>query len=81
MVEDTAALMRRVHALVDEYRVRCLWYLREDYSPQTPTEAIRVLEAIERHGDREAFRKAAGLRQALTRNLSLTSAEWQPGNG
>jgi len=66
--------MQSVHALVDEYRTRCLWYLREDYFPQTPAEACKVLEAIERHGDRIAFRKAAPLRQWLSRNTSAPSA-------
>jgi hypothetical protein len=74
MVEDTASLIRSVHALMDEYRESCLWFLREDYRPETPDEALRVLEAIERHGNREAFRKAAALRQWLSRHSSSTSA-------
>ena len=43
--------MDRVNELVDEYRTRCLWFLREDYYPQTMAEALRTLEYIERHGD------------------------------
>ena len=74
MNEETTAVMQRVNALVDEYRARCLWFLREDYYPQTPTEACRVLEAIERHGDVTAFRKAAVLRQWLSQNSSAPSA-------
>ena len=66
--------MDRVNALVDEYRVRCLWFLREDYYPQTTAEALRVLEYIERHGDVEAFQKAATLRQCLLQNSSAPSA-------
>ena len=72
--EDAAAVMQRVHALVDECRVRCLWFLRADYYPQTPAEACRVLEEIERHGDVMAFRKAAVLRQWLLQNSSAPSA-------
>lgn len=74
MNEDTASVMRSVNALVDEYRARCLWFLREDYYPQTPAEACRVLESIERHGDVPAFRKAATLRQWLLQNSSVPSA-------
>jgi len=74
MAEDIASLIRRVHALMGEYRESCLWFLREDYRPETPEEAFRVLEAIETHGDREAFRKAAALRQWLSRNSSSISA-------
>ncbi len=66
--------MQNVNALVDEYRTRCLWFLREDYYPQTPADALRVLEYIERHGDVEAFRKAATLRQWLLQNFSAPSA-------
>ncbi len=73
MDEDTASVMRSVNALVDEYRARCLWFLREDYYPQTPTEACRVLESIERHGDVAAFRKAATLRQWLSQNSNAPS--------
>ncbi len=71
---DAEQIMARVHALVDEYRPRCLWYLREDYYPETPAEACRVLEAIQRHGDAEAFQKAAPIRQWLLQNFSEPSA-------
>jgi hypothetical protein len=66
--------MRRVRALVDEYRATCLWSLRRDYYPQTLKEAFRVLEQIERHGDVAAFQKAAELRQWLSRNSNAPSA-------
>ncbi len=66
--------MRSVNELVDEYRVRCLWFLREDYYPQTHDDALRVLGYIERHGDVKAFQKAATLRQWLLQNSSAPSA-------
>ena len=65
-----AEKMRQVNVLMDEYRLNCLWYMRKDYYPETPTAAIRVLEAIERHGDMAAFKKAAPIRQWLSRNFS-----------
>ncbi len=74
MDEDEVSVMRRVHELVDEVRAQCLWFLREDYHPRTPAEACRVLEAIERHGDVATFRKAAALRQWLSRRSSSPSA-------
>ena len=73
MEENLMAAMRGVHTLVDEYRDRCLWYLREDYYPETPEEACRTLAAIEKHGDVAAFRKAAELRKWLLRNSSGAS--------
>ena len=74
MNEDKEKLMQNVNALVDEYRTVCLWFLREDYYPQTPADALRILEYIERHGDVKAFRKAATLRQWLLQNFSAPSA-------
>ena len=75
MNEGVTTVMQSVRALVDEYRARCLWFLREDYYPQTPAEARGVLESIERYGDVAAFRKAAVLRQWLLQNSSEPSAD------
>jgi hypothetical protein len=59
--------------LVDEYRERCLWFLRRDYYPVTNAEAYRVLEAIQRHGDRDGFQRAARILQWLSRSSSAAS--------
>ncbi len=45
-----------IDQLVDAYRVRCLWFLRPDFYPSTDTDRLRVLEYIERYGDRDGFR-------------------------
>ena len=68
---EAAAALRE---LVDAYRSRCLWFLRRDYYPGTVAEARRVLDAIERHGDRDGFRRAARIRQWLSPSSSATSA-------
>jgi hypothetical protein len=60
--------------LVDDYRSRCLWFLREDYYPETAAARRRVLHAIERHGDLQALRRVAELRAWLSRESSETSA-------
>ena len=60
--------------LVDEYRDRCLWFLRRDYYPATAAEAQRVLDSIQRHGDRDGFRRAARIRQWLSLDSSAKSA-------
>jgi hypothetical protein len=39
----------RLRRLVDTI-ARCLWFLREDCYPQTPTAREMVLRLIERHG-------------------------------
>jgi len=48
--------------LVDEYRDRCLWFLRRDFYPATLEERLRVLGYIERYGDRSGYQKAAQAR-------------------
>ncbi len=70
-----ALLSKELTKLVDEYRARCLWYMRQDYYPKTDKEALTVLRAIERHGDAAAFKRAATLRQWLLQNSNATSAE------
>jgi hypothetical protein len=64
-----------VDRLVDEQRIASLWFLRPDYYPTTRAQRIRVLEQIERHGDRDAFRRAATLRRWLSRTSSGASAD------
>ena len=63
-----------VRRLVDDYRVRCLWFLRDDYYPETADARERVLRLIERHGDLPAFRRVAEVRTWLSRRSSGTSA-------
>jgi len=60
-------LRRQVNQLVDEYRDRCLWFLRADYYPTDLSEVLRTLDCIRRYGDREAFRRAGELHQWLSR--------------
>jgi len=49
-----ATAEEELRTLIDEYRARCLWWLREDYYPKTAAEQERVLRLIERHGDSRA---------------------------
>ena len=44
-------VQEQLTALVEEYRDRCLWFLRPDYMPSTPEETRQVLDLIERYGD------------------------------
>jgi hypothetical protein len=63
-----------LHRLVDDYRTRCLWFLRPGYYPSTRAEALRVPAAIERNGDRAAFQRSAEIRQWLSPSSSAVSA-------
>ena len=69
-----AGCQAEVRRLVDDYRSRCLWFLRRDYYPATAEEALRVMRLIERHGDRTAFQRAARIRRWLSPPSSEPSA-------
>ena len=61
-------------AFMEEYRARCLWFLKPGYVPTTPEEHDTVLRLIEQHGDGVAFRRAAGFRQWRSQRSNATSA-------
>ncbi len=60
--------------LIDDYRASCLWFVREDYYPETSAERERILTLIARHRDHRAFRRVAQLRTWLSRQSSAMSA-------
>lgn len=60
------SIAEQVASLVEEYRDRCLWFLRPDYLPKTPEEMRRVLEWIERYGDRAGYERAEELKAWLS---------------
>lgn len=74
MAPDTKVIEREIRALMDAYRVTCLWFLRADYVPATIEEQRRVLGYIERHGDLAGFQRASKLRRWLSQPSSKTSA-------
>ena len=39
---ETGHLQKEVNALIDQYRARCLWFLREDYYPVEALDLPRV---------------------------------------
>ena len=63
-----------LNALVKDYRTRCLWFLRADYYPATREEQLRVLDYVQRYGDRDAHVRAANLRQWLSPLSNANSA-------
>jgi len=67
-------IFERLIPLVTQYRDRCLWFLREDFIPNTLKEAFFALDCIERYGDREAFIEVRRLKTWLSQNFSETSA-------
>jgi hypothetical protein len=71
---DAQAVRSALHALIDQYRTRCLWFLRVDFYPETLPEQLRVLSLVERHGDVEGFRRAKELRKWLSRPSNEVSA-------
>ncbi len=71
---DVSSHEAELRRLVDQYRSRCLWFLREDYYPLTAADREWILDLIERHGDLEALRRVTELRTWLSRPSSGTSA-------
>ena len=69
-----ATLAAKIDQLVDEYRLRCLWFLRADYYPVTDEDRLRTLDYIERYGDREGYRRAAEARRWLLHHFNVPSA-------
>lgn len=66
-------IQKQLAALIERYRSRCLWFLAADFVPETPAQAVRVLEYIERYGDREGFVQARRLKQWLSPSISEAS--------
>jgi hypothetical protein len=67
-------IQQQLMALIECYRLRYPWFLAKDFVPETPAQAMRVLEYIERYGDREAFVQARRLKQWLSPSTSEESA-------
>jgi hypothetical protein len=74
--EGTEQTEAAVNRLLDEYRSRCLWFLRPDYYPVDTAQRLRVLRQIQKHGDLRAFLKAAELRRCLSPASSAASASF-----
>ncbi len=74
MNPDAGTRTHEIDELVDQYRGQCLWFLRPDYYPRTLDEQLRILDTIQRYGDRTAFQKAAEARQWLLQQSSARSA-------
>jgi hypothetical protein len=70
MKADVEVGERAIDRFVDEYRDQCLWFLRQDFHPGTLDERLRVLDYIERYGDRTAFQRAAEARRWLLQDSS-----------
>ncbi|HEV8436326.1 MAG TPA: hypothetical protein VGR95_23155 [Thermoanaerobaculia bacterium] len=68
------AIDAAVRSLVDDYRERCLWFVRADYYPSTSEEILRTLQWIRDRGDKEAFQRAGRIEEWLSRISSETSA-------
>jgi hypothetical protein len=51
--------------LIEEYRDRCLWFLRPDFMPTTTEQILRTLDQIERYGDRAAYDRAEEIKRWL----------------
>lgn len=74
MKEEPVDIEQEVRHLVDEYRSRCLWFLRPDYYPLDDEDRLRILGYVERYGDLAAFKRAGRVRLWLSQTSSARSA-------
>lgn len=74
MTPNAERLNRQIDELVEEYRDRCLWFLRPDFYPKTDEQRLRILRYIERYGDQVGYRRAAEARRWLSQSSNETSA-------
>ncbi len=58
-------VQQELKRLIDDYRGRCLWFLRPDYFPCTPQESRHILDLIERYGDMAGYRRAEEIKRWL----------------
>ena len=65
MVAGNPTLARQVDTLVADYRTRCLWFLRADSHPVTRDGQLRVLDDVQRYGDRDAHVRIASVRSLM----------------
>src|SRR5258706_12276862 len=63
-----------INQLVEENRVQCLWFIRNDYFPDTTEAQLTILKYIETYGDRAAFVSARRLRDCLLQRSNEKSA-------
>jgi hypothetical protein len=68
-----ADVMREIEDLVEKYRDQCLWFLRPDFTPRSYEEVLRVVDFVERYGDRAGFERAQRLRLWLLLPTSVES--------
>lgn len=63
-----ATITEIVAALVEDYRDRCLWFLRPDYMPKSHEEILQTLTLIKRYGDRSAYQRAEEISSWLSQS-------------
>ena len=68
-----ADILNAVHRLVEANRLQCLWFMKEDYLPESAPEADRILAEIELRGDRQAWAEARKIRAWLSRTINAAS--------
>jgi hypothetical protein len=73
-LDDKTEFNTALNQLVGEWRDRALWFLREDYYPQTDIERGQVLDYIDRRADVRTYQRVARLRKCLSHRSNATSA-------
>jgi len=64
-IAEPADARKEALALWDRNRLRCGWFLREDFTPRTRDEFVRCLDMLAQHGDRATYVLARKLLRCL----------------
>jgi hypothetical protein len=62
---DMASAADEVRTLWKNNRLRCGWFMRDDFIPETRDELLRCLELLMMRGDRETYIAARKLVKCL----------------
>ncbi len=73
MQENITDIEQEMLNLISDYRDRCLWFLRPDFTPTSTAERLQVLDLIERYGDRSAYHRVKRIRTCLLQSSKVPS--------
>ena len=72
-IEKFQDILDEINQLVSANRTLCLWFLRDDYFPSNASEALRILDLIQRRSDRKTYIRAGRLKAWLLQKFKKLS--------
>ena len=72
---DIEFVNSEIDRLVEMHRLRCFWFMRDDYRPTSLPERLRALDYLEKRSDRALFKEVRKLREWLLHLSNEKSAQ------